>query len=92
MSRLTLHMTPLHIETIDWIMDGDDRYRPDNRHRRRAVEQLILDYAQEVRERTGGENDAPDVPRPNLDEPAVNRHGLGNAISTITRLRKSRDR
>lgn len=41
MTRLTLHLTPLQTETLDWIMSGDESYRPDNRHRRRERERIV---------------------------------------------------
>ena len=80
MTRLTLHLTALHVQTVDWLMNGDDAYRPDDRHRRRAVEQLILDHAREVKERAA-RNDAQST--------------LGQCdttLNTINRLKKSRDR
>ena len=80
MSRLTLKLTPLHIQTIDWLMSGDDAYRPDDRHRRDALEQLILDHANVVRERAA-QIDAEPTP------------GRGDTVlHTIDRLKKSRDR
>lgn len=82
MSRLTLHLTPLHVQTIDWLMSGDDAYRPDNRHRRRAVEQIILDHAAVVRERAAQKN-----------AETTSGQGRGDAaLNTINRLKKSRDR
>ena len=79
-TRLTLRLTPLHVRTIDWLMSGDDAYRPDDRHRRHAVEQLILDHAGVVRERAE-RNDAQKTP------------GRGDTVlHTIDRLKKSRDR
>ena len=82
MSRLTLHLTPLHIQTIDWLMSGDDAYRPDDRHRRIAVEQLILDHANVVRDRAAQK-----------DAEITSEHGRGDTtLHTIDRLKKSRDR
>ena len=82
MTRLTLHLSPLHVQTIDWLMSGDENYRPDGRHRRLAVEQLILDHASMVRERAS-QKDA--QPTPGRDR--------GDAtLRTIDRLKKSRDR
>ena len=79
-TRLTLRLTPLHVKTIDWLMSGDDAYRPDDRHRRDALEQLILDHANVVRERAD-RNDAQANP------------GRGDTVlHTIDRLKKSRDR
>ena len=60
MTRLTLHLTPLHIRTVDWIMSGDETYRRDDRHRRDAIADILLDYARELRH-AGGEDGA--VPR-----------------------------
>ena len=61
-------------------MSGDDAYRPDDRHRRAAVEQLILDHANVVRERAAGQ-DGQATP------------GRGDTVlHTIDRLKKSRDR
>ena len=82
MTRLTLHLTPLHIQTIDWLMSGDDDYRPENRHRRGAVEQLILDHASAVRERTAN-NDAQETGAAGRSD---------TILHTIDRLKKSRDR
>ena len=80
MSRLTLKLSPLHVRTIDWLMSGDDAYRSDDRHRRDAVEQLILEHANLVRERAA-RNDAEPTP------------GRGDTVlHTIDRLKKSRDR
>ena len=80
MSRLTLKLSPLHVKTIDWLMSGEDAYRPDDRRRRDALEQLILDYANVVRERAS-RNDAQPTP------------GRGDTVlHTIDRLKKSRDR
>ena len=41
----------MKIETIDWIMGGDDDYRQDDPNRRVAIGDILLDYAQELRER-----------------------------------------
>ena len=82
MTRLTLHLTPLHVQTIDWLMSGDENYRPDGRHRRRAVEQLILDHASMVREQAAQK-----------DAQATPGRDRGDAtLRTIDRLKKSRDR
>ena len=82
MTRLTLHLTPLHVQTIDWLMSGDENYRPDGRHRRLAVEQLILDHASMVREKAAQK-----------DAQATPGRDRGDAtLRTIDRLKKSRDR
>ena len=82
MTRLTLHLSPLHVQTIDWLMSGDENYRPDGRHRRLAVEQLILDHASMVREQA--------APK---DAQATPGRDWGDAtLRTIDRLKKSRDR
>ena len=82
MTRLTLHLSPLHVQTIDWLMSGDENYRPDGRHRRLAVEQLILDHASMVREQAAQK-----------DAKANPRRDRGDAtLRTIDRLKKSRDR
>ena len=82
MTRLMLHLTPLHIQTIDWLMSGDESYRPDDRRRRVAVEQLILDHAGVVRDRAVRK-----------DAETTSGRGRGDTtLHTIDRLKKSRDR
>ena len=57
-------------------------YRPDGRHRRLAVEQLILDHASVVRERAARK-----------DAETTSGHGRSDTtLHTIDRLKKSRDR
>ena len=90
MTRLTLRLTELHIQTIDWIMSGDDNYRPDARHRGHAVARIILSYAGELRDRAAAENGNDNAPRQH--GPAAGRRDRSNALRTLERLRKSRDR
>ena len=75
--RLTLHLTPRLEAAIDRITAGNGDPR-DNGDRRRAVERLILDRARQLAEQG--------------DEPAVGGRGQDNALETLARLRKSRDR
>ena len=90
MTRLTLRLTELHVQTIDWIMSGDDSYRPDARHRGHAVEQIILSYAGELRDRAAAASSNDSTPR--RDGSVPDRRDRSNALRTLERLRKSRDR
>ena len=75
--RLTLDLEPQFEAAIDRIMAGNGDPR-DNGDRCRAVERLILDRARRLAERG--------------DEPAAGGRGQDNALETLARLRKSRDR
>ena len=75
--RLTLHVKPQLEAAIDRITAGNGDPR-DNDDRRRAVERLVLDRARQLAEQG--------------DEPAAGGRGQDNALETLARLRKSRDR
>ncbi|MDE0420744.1 MAG: hypothetical protein OXK76_07640 [Gammaproteobacteria bacterium] len=89
MTRLVIQLTELQTRTIDWIMSGEEDYRRDDRHRARAVGQVILDYAEELQERAG------QYPAPHASErnaAAPDRHDRTTVPTMITRLKGSRDR
>ena len=75
--RLTLHVKPQLDAAIERITAGNGDPR-DNGDRCRAVERLVLDRARQLDERG--------------DEPAAAGRGQDNALETLARLRKSRDR
>lgn len=75
--RLTLHVKPQLDAAIDRIMAGNGDRR-DNGDRRCAVERLVLDRARQLAEQG--------------DERAARGPGQDNALETLARLRKSRDR
>ena len=88
--RLTLHLTARHNAALDRILGSGDDNR-DNNQRRRAVEQLILDAAQEPRDRTGAQNAAA-VESPGAEEKSAARIDMESTIRLIDRLKASRDR
>ena len=85
--RLTLHLAAHHNAALDQILGGDGRH--DNNQRRRAVEQLILDRAHEVGDRTGAPNTAIIESPSAADKSAVRIDE--NTIRLIDRLKASRD-
>ena len=75
--RLTLHVKPQLEAAIDRVTAANSDPR-DNGDRRRAVERLVLDRARELDEQG--------------DLPTSRRPGQDNALETLARVRKSRDR
>ena len=93
LTRLPLHLTPLHIDTIDWIMSGDDSYRRDNRHRQKAIGDTLLDYARELRE-GNRQTDAPYAHRDLAEDLDAVRRERDEAVKAVKaeRERQCRDR
>ena len=88
--RLTLRLTARHNAALDRIVVGDDSH--DNNHRRRAVEQLILDRARELEDRAGARN-APVIESPRAtDKSAAARTDEHSTVKLIDRLKASRYR
>ncbi len=85
--RLTLHLTARHNAALDRILGGGDSH--DNNQRRRAVEQLILDRARELGDRTGPQNAAA-VESPGAAESSAAPIDE-NTVRLIDRLKASRD-
>ena len=87
--RLTLHLTADHNEALDRMLGANDRH--DNKQRRRAAEQLILDAARETGDGADAGNAGVPKPPGTTDGPAA-RTDNDTTVRMIERLKASRDR
>ena len=91
-TRLTINLTVAQTEALDRIMRGDGSYRPDNRHRRMAIGDILLSHARELRHRIDREGSAERAQQALRDERDALRRELDAVAKALTVERETRRR